>query len=93
MRLPDWIQWPAMAVTVLAAWYVASTQSQRRRRGFWLYLLGNLLWIVWGLQARAYALITLQVCLAALNIRGERKASHIRSDARNPTPRASLKAD
>ena len=70
----EWIQWPAMVVTILASWYVASTQAHRRRRGFWLYLASNILWIAWGLYAHAYALIALQVCLAAMNIRGERKA-------------------
>jgi len=75
MTLLDWMQWPAMLITVLAAWFVASTQRRRRRIGFWLYLVSNALWIVWGLHSRAYALILLQVCLAAMNIRGERKAA------------------
>jgi hypothetical protein len=64
------IQWPAMAVTVIAAWMVASQRKLRRNWGFWLFLLSNLLWIVWGLGDGAYALIVLQVALAALNIRG-----------------------
>jgi hypothetical protein len=66
----DWIQWPAMAVTLAAAWLVASDRERRRNAGFWTFMLSNLLWIVWGLQAGAYALIALQVGLAALNIRG-----------------------
>jgi hypothetical protein len=69
----DLIQWPAMAVTVMAAWFVASTRSHRRKLGFWLFLISNVLWIAWGWQARAYALIVLQIFLAAVNIRGERK--------------------
>lgn len=76
MTLLDWMQWPAMLITVLAAWFVASTQRHRRRIGFWLYLVSNALWVVWGLHSRAYALILLQVCLAAMNVRGERKAAH-----------------
>ncbi|HEY4214776.1 MAG TPA: hypothetical protein VGM84_25090 [Steroidobacteraceae bacterium] len=71
----DIIQWPAMVVTVTAAWFVASTRSGRRRVGFWLFLASNLLWVIWGLHAQAYALILLQVCLAAMNIRGERRNS------------------
>lgn len=35
--------------------------------------LSNVLWAVWGWHARAYALIILQVCLAAINIRGAQK--------------------
>ena len=70
----DILQWPAMSVTIIAAWFVASSQRRRRRWGFWLYLVGNVLWVLWGLHSQAYALIALQVCLAVMNIRGERKA-------------------
>ena len=66
----DLIQWPAMAVTVLAAWLVASQRKFKRNWGFWLFLISNVLWIVWGWKDGAYALIVLQLFLAALNIRG-----------------------
>ncbi|MFN2516557.1 MAG: hypothetical protein ABR556_10135 [Pyrinomonadaceae bacterium] len=69
----DAIQWPAMVVTVIAAWLVASQRKFKRNWGFWLFLLSNLLWIAWGLHDGAYALILLQLCLAFLNIRGARK--------------------
>jgi uncharacterized MAPEG superfamily protein len=69
----NWLQWPAMAVTVIAAWLVASQKKSRRNWGFWLFLLSNVLWIVWGLADHAYALIVLQVALAALNLRGALK--------------------
>jgi hypothetical protein len=69
----DLIQWPAMVVTVAASWYVASTKRQRRSVGFWLFLLSNVLWVIWGIHARAYALTALQACLAVLNVRGEWK--------------------
>ena len=67
------LQWPAMAVTIAAAWCVASTHATRRRLGFWLFLASNVLWIAWGWFATAWALILLQVALAFLNIRGARK--------------------
>ena len=73
MNYLDLIQWPAMAVTVVAAWLVASSSRSRRKKGFWIFLVSNVLWIAWGIQSNAYALITLQVCLAVMNIRGERK--------------------
>jgi hypothetical protein len=69
----DLAQWPAMIVTVVAAWYVASMKRQRRKVGFWLFLLSNVLWVIWGIHARAYALIALQACLAVMNVRGEWK--------------------
>ena len=64
------LQWPAMIVTVVAAWLVASQRKFKRNWGFWMFLLSNVLWIVWGLHDGAYALIVLQLCLAFLNIRG-----------------------
>jgi hypothetical protein len=70
MDLLDTIQWPAMVVTVAAAWFVASQRKFKRNWGFWLFLASNVLWIVWGWYDSAYALIFLQVCLAFLNIRG-----------------------
>jgi hypothetical protein len=69
----DLVQWPAMIVTVAASWYVASTRRERRSVGFWLFLLSNVLWVIWGIHAQAYALIALQVCLAVMNVRGELK--------------------
>jgi hypothetical protein len=67
------IQWPAMVVTVGAAWYVASAHKGRRRLGFWLFLGSNVLWVIWGVYSHAYALIILQACLAAMNIRGAKR--------------------
>ncbi|MNZ69883.1 hypothetical protein D3C78_881990 [compost metagenome] len=73
MDILDLLQWPAMLVTVLAAWLVGSRQRSRRKLGFWTFLASNVLWIAWGLPANAYALVLLQVCLAAMNIRGSYK--------------------
>lgn len=73
MEWLNWIQWPAMAVTVIAAWLVASQRKFKRNWGFWLFLLSNVLWVAWGLHDGAYALIMLQICLAILNIRGAMK--------------------
>lgn len=69
----DWVQWPAMVITIVAAWYVASNAKANRGFGFWCFLLSNALWIVWGLATSAHALVMLQVFLAALNIRGAMK--------------------
>ena len=69
----DLLQWPAMAVTIAAAWCVASTRKSRRRVGFWLFLASNVLWIAWGWADAAWALVVLQLALAFLNIRGARK--------------------
>ena len=64
------LQWPAFAASLLAAWLVASRSSRRRNLGFWVFLASNVLWVAWGWQAQAWALIALQVGLALLNVRG-----------------------
>jgi hypothetical protein len=66
----DYLQWPALIVTVVASWMVSVTQKSERKRGFWLFLLSNILWTAWGIYADAYALILLQCCLAITNIHG-----------------------
>lgn len=62
-----------MVVTLAAAWLVASRRPQRRHVGFWLFLLSNGMWAVWGWHTGAHALIALQFGLAAVNLRGARK--------------------
>ncbi|MFN9470320.1 hypothetical protein [Acidovorax sp.] len=69
----DWLQWPAFAASVLAAWLVASRSESRRNGGFWVFLASNALWVAWGLYTHAIALVALQCCLAAMNIRGLHK--------------------
>lgn len=69
----EFLQWPAMAASLAAAWLVASLGAGRRHAGFWIFLLSNVLWIAWGLHDGAWALIALQVGLAGLNIRGVMK--------------------
>ncbi len=66
----DLLQWPAMLVSITAAWLVASSEKRRRSAGFWVFLVSNVLWIAWGAVSAAWALIVLQVALAAMNIRG-----------------------
>jgi hypothetical protein len=73
MDLVDALQWPAMLITVIAAWLIAAQRKFKRNWGFWLFLLSNVLWIFWGLHDGAHALILLQLCLAVLNIRGAMK--------------------
>lgn len=69
----DALQWPAMVVTLLAAWLVAGQSKRQRNWGFWCFIVSNVLWIAWAVPVHAYALIVLQVGLFALNLRGARK--------------------
>ena len=73
MAYLDWVQWPAMVVTVLAAWLIGSQRPARRMFGFICFSLSNVLWVIWGAYAGAYALIVLQICLFLMNLRGLRK--------------------
>jgi len=66
----DLMQWPALIVTVVAAWLVASSRKSRREIGFWFFMLSNVLWIAWGIHTDAFALIALQLFLAVSNCRG-----------------------
>ena len=74
--LIDLVQWPAMAVTLVAAYLVGARHARRRIVGFWLFILSNLLWIAWGLHDEAWALITLQAGLCAMNLRGIFRNEH-----------------
>lgn len=75
------LQWPAMLATVAASYLVAARHAQRRRWGFWVFLLSNVLWVVWGWSTSAWALVVLQFCLAAMNIRGARKAQDAQDES------------
>ncbi|WP_225783309.1 hypothetical protein [Xenophilus sp. Marseille-Q4582] len=70
MEWLSWLQWPAFAASLTAAWLVASNTKSRRNAGFWVFLLSNALWIAWGFHTRAWALIALQIGLIGLNVRG-----------------------
>lgn len=74
MDVLDLLQWPAMVLTIVASWLVASNQRRHRGWGFWVFIASNAVWVAWGLHASAPALVALQFCLAAMNIRGAFKA-------------------
>ena len=59
-----------MAVTLIAAWLVASRAQARRAHGFWWFIASNILWVIWAWHVQAWALIALQVGLFAMNVRG-----------------------
>jgi len=68
--LIDFLQWPAMIVTLCAAFLVGARHAHRRIFGFYTFIASNLLWIVWGVHDGAWALIALQLGLLAMNVRG-----------------------
>ncbi|MBK6005119.1 hypothetical protein JJB11_03355 [Ramlibacter ginsenosidimutans] len=82
-NLLDLLQWPAMVASVLAAWLVASAHADRRKIGFWVFMASNALWVAWGWHTQAYALITLQLILAAMNVRGLKKSASLEKQGRD----------
>ena len=76
MLMLDLLQWPAMAITIAASGLITSSLRSRKNWGFWLFIASNILWVVWGLHAGAYALVAMQFCLAAMNIRGAAKTEN-----------------
>ena len=75
------LQWPAMAVTLVSAWLVASQSKRKRAVGFWCFLASNVLWVIWGWHDGALALIVLQVGLFAMNLRGAMKNDDTATDS------------
>ncbi len=73
------MQWPAMVATVAAAWFVGSRFKDRRCVGFSLFMLSNVLWVVWGWYSGAWALVVLQFCLVMMNARGLRTNAAVHS--------------
>ena len=63
------LEWPAMAISLAAAWWMGSTKAKKRIVAFVMLILGNLLWIAWGWGEAAWALIALNVGLMMLNVR------------------------
>lgn len=72
----DWIdllQWPGMAASLAGAYLLGSQDARTRIIGFVVFCTSNVLWTVWGFSEQAWALITLQVGLFILNVRGIRR--------------------
>ena len=64
-----YLEWPAMLITLAAAWWLGSKKPEKRVFAFSLLIVGNLMWIAWGWGDDAWALIALNVGLMGLNVR------------------------
>lgn len=65
-----------MAISLAAAYLLASQKPEKRVIAFWLLIIGNVMWVGWGWGEGAWALIALNVGLMALNVRGIFKNEH-----------------
>ena len=68
-----YLEWPAMAISLAAAWWLGSKRPEKRIVAFSLLIVGNVMWIAWGWGDSAYALIALNLGLMALNLRAIHK--------------------
>jgi len=64
------LEWPAMAISLAAAWWMGSRKPGKRIAAFCMLIVGNLMWIGWGWGEDARALIALNLGLLAMNVRG-----------------------
>lgn len=71
-----YLEWPAMLVSLVAAYWMGSKKADKRVVAFWMLTVGNVMWIAWGWGEGAWALIALNVGLMALNVRGIMKNEH-----------------
>lgn len=72
----EWIaflEWPAMALSLVGAYLLGSQSPRRRIVGFAVFCVSNALWVAWGWRDGAWALIVLQFGLLLLNVRGIRR--------------------
>jgi len=68
--MTDFLQWPALVLSIVGAYYVASDNARHRLVGFWLFLLSNFAWAFWGIGAMAWAVVISQVLFMFTSCRG-----------------------
>ncbi len=68
----DWLQWPALLLSIVGAWCVGGRNARMRLIGFWLFLLSNIAWASWGYGAMAWAVVISQLVFIITSIRGIR---------------------
>lgn len=66
----DLIQWPAMVVAILGAFYVGGVSRRHRFIGFVLFLVSNLLLIAWALMGWHWGIFIMQMVFTCTSIRG-----------------------
>jgi hypothetical protein len=75
--MPDWtdpllsaLQWPAMVIALVGAWYVGHHHARGRFWGFWGFLVSNLLWVLWAVHDHAWGLLIMQGLFVITSVRG-----------------------
>ena len=75
--MPEWpnltlgaLQWPAMIIALIGAWYVGHAHPRARMWGFWGFLISNILWVAWALHNHAWGLLIMQALFIVTSARG-----------------------
>lgn len=66
----DLLQWIACVFALAGSYLVGNDGRTHRLWGFGLFLLSNLLWMWWGTQSSAWALVTMQAAFCLTSARG-----------------------
>lgn len=69
----EWLQWPAMVLSLGAAWLTGDADASHRAVGFVLYIVSNVLWITWGWRTKTptpWGLIVMYLVFSFLSARG-----------------------
>lgn len=64
------LQWPAMALSIFGAILVSSALRRRRRAGFAVWVVSNLLWILWGAHSAAWGFVVMQAVFTTTSVIG-----------------------
>lgn len=72
MYLIDFLQWPALVLSIVGAWLVGGRRSNQRLAGFVLFLISNALWSAWGIGSDAWGLVITQAFFTWTSLRGIR---------------------
>jgi hypothetical protein len=69
----DWLQWTATALALVGAWLTGDHLPFHRVIGFVLYILSDVLWIIWGVKNKKplpWGFITMYSVFTFLSARG-----------------------
>lgn len=68
----DWIQYPGVALSLTGAWLVSSPQAPRRRVGFAIWIVSNVVLITWAVSVSAWGLVGMYSFFTVTSARGVR---------------------
>jgi len=78
----DALQWPGMVLGLAGAACVASGRRTTRLRGFQIWVLSNICWIIWAAATAGWGLLIMQIVFCATSCLGW--ANHRREPQRDP---------